>query len=157
MRSRNVPTALEWWRLLGARPVPVAFQEVYTAVQTGVVEGSQNSLDAMIRMRFVEVNNYIARTQHSIHLGMVVMNNEKFESLPRELQRAIVDSGREVQAGYLAKAFADTDEQIEQIKQEYDIEFTTPDLDPFIERSREQLWSIAEEHGIEGTVREIFD
>jgi TRAP-type C4-dicarboxylate transport system substrate-binding protein len=157
MRSRNVPTEMEWWRLLGARPVPVAFQEVYTAVQTGIVEGSQNSLDAMIRMRFVEVNNYIARTQHSIHLGMVVMNNEKFESLSKSLQRAIVDAGREVQPTYLAKAFEDTQEQLEQIREEYEIEITNPNLDPFIERSRKQLWEIAREHGVEDTVHQIFD
>jgi TRAP-type C4-dicarboxylate transport system substrate-binding protein len=157
LRSRNVPTEMEWWRLLGARPVPVAFQEVYTAVQTGIVEGSQNSLDAMIRMRFVEVNNYIARTQHTIHLGMVVMNNEKFESLPQNLQRAIMDAGREIQPAYLAKAFEDTKKQLEEIRQSYDIEITAPDLDPFVERSRKQLWDIAEEQGIEDIVHQIFD
>ena len=157
MRSRNVPTELEWWQLLGARPVPVAFQEVYTAVQTGIVEGSQNSLDAMVRMRFTEVNKFVARTQHSIHLGMVVINEQKFQSLSDDLQRAIVDSGREVQASYLAKAFKDSDVLLEQIQNEYGIIVTNPDLEPFIERSRKQLWDLASETGIEDTVRDIFD
>lgn len=157
MRSRNVPTELEWWQLLGARPVPVAFQEVYTAVQTGIVEGSQNSLDAMVRMRFTEVNDFIARTQHSIHLGMVVMNEEKFQSLPRELQRAIVDAGREVQAEYLAKAFEDSDALLEEIQSDYDIVVTNPPLEPFVERSRAQLWDTAEELGITEDIRAIFE
>ena len=45
MRSGTGSTELEWWRNLGADPTSIAFNEVYSALQTGVADGSQNSLD----------------------------------------------------------------------------------------------------------------
>jgi TRAP-type transport system periplasmic protein len=156
MRSRPVTTELEWWELLGARPEGVAFQETYSAIQTGVVEGSQNSLDAMISMRFMEVAKNIARTQHAIHLGMVVMNEERFQSLPSDLQQLLTRVAREVQPEYLERAFEDSDRQLEELQSEYGVTVTNPDTEPFIEASREQMLQIAQELDIEDEMREIF-
>jgi len=157
MRSKATSTEMEWWKLLGANPVPVAFKEVYTAVQTGVVEGSQNSPDAMLSYRFVEVNNYVARTQHSLQLLMCVMNNDKFESLPKDLQKIILEAGREVQLKYIAIGFNEVDEKIKTIEDKYGLEVTYPDKDPFIKVSRKQMWTLAEEYGITDLVKEIFE
>ncbi len=157
MRSRPVSTELEWWELLGARPIPVSFQETYTAIQTGVVEGSQNSLDAMINMRFMEVAKNVARTQQGIHLGMIVMNNQRFESLDSDLQRAILDAAAEVQPEYLQRAFDDAENLLARLQNEFGVRVTDPDKGPFIEASRKQLWDLAQEIGIESTVRDIFD
>lgn len=157
MRSRDVSTEIEWWELLGARPVPVAFSELYTALQTGVVEGSQNSVDAMINMRFMEVAKFIARTQHAIHLGMVVMNDDRFESLSEEHQSAITDAAEETQPDYLAKAFERTEEQLEMLQEEHGVTVTNPDTKPFIEASRAQVLELAREHGIEEVVRDVFE
>lgn len=157
MRSKSVSTNMDWWKALGANPVPVAFQEVYTAVQTGVVNGSQNSLDAMLNMRFVEVNDYLARTQHYIQLGFVVMNNERFESLSEKHQNILLSTGKEVQKEYINKAFNESAGKVETMKNEFGIEVTHPDREPFIEVSREQMWDIAEKHGITEKVKEIFD
>ncbi len=156
MRSRDVSTEIEWWELLGARPVPVAFAELYTAFQTGVVEGSQNSVDAMINMRFMEVADFIARTQHAIHLGMLVMNEERFQSLSQRHQEAILGAAQRVQPEYLALAFETTEDQLEMLQAEYDITVTYPDTGAFIEASREQVAELARELGIEDVVRETF-
>lgn len=156
MRSRPVTTELEWWQLLGARPEAVAFQETYSAMQTGVVEGSQNSIDAMINMRFMEVAPYIARTQHAIHLGMVVINERRFQSLPSDLQTLVVRVSREVQPEWLERAFVESDEQLRTLQQQHGVTVTHPNTAPFVDASRRQMLDIARELQIEDVMREIF-
>jgi TRAP-type transport system periplasmic protein len=156
MRSRPVTTELEWWQLLGSRPEAVAFQETYSAMQTRVVEGSQNSIDAMINMRFMEVAKYIARTQHAIHLGMVVMNESRFQGLPSDMQSLILRVSREVQPEYLERAFVESDEQLRTLQQQHGVTVTNPDTGPFIEASRRQMLEIAAELNVEQQMREIF-
>ena len=80
------------------------FKEIYTAVQTGVVRGSQNSLDAMITMRLAEVNKYIARTQHNISLGFIVMNKAKYDALGGDIQALFTKAAKKIQPMYLEKS-----------------------------------------------------
>lgn len=157
MRSKSVSTEIDWWRSLGVNPVPIAFQEVYTAIQTGVVNGSQNSLDAMIKMRFAEVAKYVARTQHNLHIGFIVINNEKFNSLDPNLQKIILDAGKEIQPIYIAKAFEKSDQLVEQLKKEFNVEFTNPDRTELIEASRTQMWDLAKKLNIEAEMKKIFE
>ncbi|SFL79098.1 TRAP transporter substrate-binding protein [Salibacterium qingdaonense] len=156
MRSKNESTELEWWRNLGANPTAVAFDEVYTALQTGVVEGSQNSMDAMIEQRFGEVADYVARTQHNLTLGFVVMNNEQFEALDSDMQDVVMNAAQDVQEEYINKAFEKSEEDVQTLKDEFGVEFTNPDREAFIEASRKQLQAIAEKHGIQDEIDDIF-
>ncbi|WP_163560776.1 TRAP transporter substrate-binding protein [Halomonas sp. NO4] len=157
MRSGTGATELEWWQNLGANPTSIAFDEVYSALQTGVVEGSQNSLDAMIQQRFGEVAKNVARTQHSLTLGFVVMNNDRYESLSSEHKEAIKRAADIVQPEYISKAFDQTREDMETLKNDFGVTFTNPDREGFVERSRIQLNELAEEHDVEDLVEEIFN
>lgn len=157
MRSKSTSTNMDWWSALGANPVPVAFKETYTAVQTGVVGGSQNSLDAMISMRFAEVNSYIARTQHNISIGFIVMNKAKYEELGLDFQKILSDASDIVQPVYLEKAFETSNEKLESLIQEYGIVVTTPDTAPFIKVSRKQIEDLAAKYGIIDEINKIFE
>lgn len=157
MRSKSLATNMEWWELIGARPVPVSYSELYTAIQTGVVNGSQNSLDAMINSRLAEVGKYVARTQHNIHLGLVVMNNKKFQSLSPEQQKIILEAGQEAQRIYIKKAFETNNLAAQKLVDEFGVTITNPDKEPFIEASRKQLWDLAKKYGVEDTIRDIFE
>lgn len=157
MRSGTGSTELEWWRNLGADPTSIAFSEVYSALQTGVAEGSQNSLDAMIQQRFGEVAKHVARTQHRLDLGFVVMNNERYNSLSDEHKEAIERARDVVQPEYISKAFNQTEEDVETLKNDFDVSFTDPDREEFIERSRVQLNELAEKYDVEDIVDETFN
>ena len=157
MRSKSTATNMEWWSLIGANPVPVAFNETYTAVQTGVVNGSQNSPDAMISQRFGEVNNYLARTQHNISFGFIIMNKEKYDSLGAGTQKILTDAAAKIQPIYIEEAFARTDKQVQQLQDEFGLEITNPDRGPFIEASRKQISALAAKYGIEDVMDAIFN
>ncbi len=157
MRSKSTSTNMDWWHSIGANPVPVAFKEIYTAVQTGVVRGSQNSLDAMITMRLAEVNKYIARTQHNISLGFIVMNKAKYDALGGDIQALFTKAAKKIQPMYLEKAFALSDDKIKSLQKDFGIQVTDPDKTPFIKASRTQIDDLAKKFGITKEINSIFE
>lgn len=156
MRSRNVDVSINWWESLGAIPVPITYAEVYTALQTGVAEGTQNTTSAQINQRFVEVAKYLARTQHRIELTGCLMSNRNFESLDPDLQQIMLETAKEVQKEYIEVAILETNEHLKIMQEKFGVTITYPDKKPFIEISRKQLWGLAEEYGILDLAKDIF-
>jgi C4-dicarboxylate-binding protein DctP len=74
------------FRLLGATPQVMAFSEVYQALQTGVVDGQENTPSNIYTQKFYEVQKYTALTNHG-YIGYVVVVNKKFwDSLPADIR-----------------------------------------------------------------------
>jgi C4-dicarboxylate-binding protein DctP len=74
------------FRLLGATPQVMAFGEVYQALQTGVVDGQENTPSNIYTQKFYEVQKYTALTNHG-YIGYVVVVNKKFwEGLPADIR-----------------------------------------------------------------------
>jgi tripartite ATP-independent transporter DctP family solute receptor len=64
MRVPNVPLFLDVWSALGAAPTPMAFSEVFTSLQSGVIEGQENPLALIRSANFNEVQGYVNQTEH---------------------------------------------------------------------------------------------
>ena len=74
------------FRLLGATPQVMAFGEVYQALQTGVVDGQENTPSNIYTQKFYEVQKYTALTNHG-YIGYVVVVNKKFwDGLPADIR-----------------------------------------------------------------------
>jgi C4-dicarboxylate-binding protein DctP len=74
------------FRLLGATPQVMAFSEVYQALQTGVVDGQENTPSNMYTQKFHEVQKYTTLTNHG-YIGYVVVVNKKFwDGLPADIR-----------------------------------------------------------------------
>lgn len=71
---------------LGASPVPMAFTEVYTGLQTGAIDGQDNPLPANKGMKFYEVTNQIILTGHLIAANQMTISMTKWNSLTPEQQ-----------------------------------------------------------------------
>ena len=91
-------------RALGANPTPLAFTEVYTALQTGSVDGQDNPLPTVVDSKFYEVTNQIALTSHLVDLNYIAMSKEVFDALSAEQQATVTkaaiaaaESGRQAQ------------------------------------------------------------
>lgn len=63
-RIRQIPVQIDAFRELGASPVPMAFPEVYTALQTGVIDAQENPASIMAANSFAEVQKYLILTAH---------------------------------------------------------------------------------------------
>ncbi len=76
-------------KALGANPVPMAFTEVYTALQTGAVDGQDNPLPTVVDAKFYEVTKQIVLTSHLVDLNYIAISKKVFDSLTPEQQAAV--------------------------------------------------------------------
>jgi tripartite ATP-independent transporter DctP family solute receptor len=79
---------------LGASPTTVAWAEVYTSLQTGVVDGQMNPLSIIAMAKFQEVQKFMTLTNHLYAPYVWVMNPRFYASLPVDLQRVVDDASR---------------------------------------------------------------
>lgn len=91
MRSPNIPIFVEMFRALGANPTTLNFQEIYSGLQQGVVDGQENPIPAIWAQRFYEVNPYISMTRHILQTNIIIANDAFFQSLPEDLQAIVSD------------------------------------------------------------------
>lgn len=80
---------LEAWKAMGANPTPMAFGELFTAMQQGTVDGQENPLGIITGNKFEEIEKFCTLTEHVYTPYYVVMNLEKWNSLTAEQQDAL--------------------------------------------------------------------
>jgi TRAP-type transport system periplasmic protein len=80
-------------REMGGSPTPLPFLEVYTALQTGVVDGSKNSITDIVNMNFQEQMGYLTLDGHAYMASMWFIGADKFRSLTPEQQQVVADGG----------------------------------------------------------------
>jgi tripartite ATP-independent transporter DctP family solute receptor len=77
------------WKALSANPTPMAFTELFTALQQGTVDGEENPLGIIDANKFAEVQKYVSITQHVYTPYLVTMNLDKYNSLSDNQKAAI--------------------------------------------------------------------
>ncbi|QXL85332.1 TRAP transporter substrate-binding protein [Comamonas sp. NLF-1-9] len=80
------------FRAMGANPQKMAFSEVYQALQTGVVDGQENTWSNMYSQKFHEVQKTIAETNHGVLDYMVVTNSKWWEGLPADVRKGLSEA-----------------------------------------------------------------
>ena len=116
MRIQSSKVLEEQMRTLGALPQVMAFSEVYQALQTGVVDGTENPISNLYTQKMHEVQKYLTLTNHG-YLGYAVIVNKKFwEGLPADVRGQLEQAMREatVYANKLATEINDAD--LERVK-----------------------------------------
>ncbi len=91
----RMPNSESWIFLgeaLGANPTPIAFNELYTALQTGAVDGQDNPLPTVNSAKFYEVQKSITLTNHLVDSVWPVINTDTWNSLTPEQQNAVADA-----------------------------------------------------------------
>ena len=80
------------FRALGSNPQKMAFAEVYQALQTGVVEGQENTWSNIYSQKFFEVQKTIAETNHGVIDYMVVTNAKWWDGLPADVRKGLSEA-----------------------------------------------------------------
>lgn len=94
MRVMGAPIQAQTFAATGAAPSAIAYNEVYNAIQTGVIAGFENEAASIQNLKFYEVAPHISLTQHTITVRPIVMSAKTFDALPADLQTAIMIAGR---------------------------------------------------------------
>jgi len=85
-------------KALGANPVPMAFTEVYTALQTGAIDGQDNPLPTVVDAKFYEVTKQIVLTSHLVDLNYLAISKTVFDGLTSAQQEAVQKAADEAAA-----------------------------------------------------------
>lgn len=76
-------------KALGANPVPMAFTEIYTGLQTGAIDGQDNPLPTVVDAKFYEVTKQICLTSHLVDLNYLAISKKAFDALTPDQQAAL--------------------------------------------------------------------
>jgi len=76
-------------KALGANPVPMAFTEIYTGLQTGAIDGQDNPLPTVVDAKFYEVTKQICLTSHLVDLNYLAISKKAFDALTSDQQAAL--------------------------------------------------------------------
>lgn len=101
---------------LGTNPSPLAYGEVYTALQQNTFDGIDMPATLILESKFYEVQDYLTLTAHSYSGAIILLSNEFFEQLPEDLQQVVVDAGKKMEDEYYRLQDQDEDNALEELK-----------------------------------------
>jgi tripartite ATP-independent transporter DctP family solute receptor len=138
MRVPNVPLFLNVWKSLGAKPTPMAFSEVFTGLQQGVIQAQENPLALIKSASFFEVQKFVNKTDHVRSWIYLVAGSRKFDKLKPEYQKAILDAAKEAQA-YEHELFLKDEQELVGQLQAKGMQFVDVDRKAFAESARKAV------------------
>lgn len=137
----------EWRTMMfdtwGANPTPMAFSEVFVALQTGVVDGQENPLSNINGAKFQEVQDYLSLSNHVYSPIWLTAGKGGWEKLPEDMRTAITEVAAETQGWALAKG-EELDENLIGTMREAGMEINRVDRDAFVEASAPVYQAYAE-------------
>ena len=98
IRTNNSAALNEMFAMLKANPQPLPVSELYTALETGVVDAQEHPINITHSFRYDEVQDFLSLTEHSYSMLVMVMNLKKFNSLTPEQQKVIMEVAAEATA-----------------------------------------------------------
>ncbi|MBB4077963.1 tripartite ATP-independent transporter DctP family solute receptor [Lewinella aquimaris] len=108
IRIPSVPAFVTAWDALGAKTTPIAFSEVFTSLQQGVINAQENPLPLTKMLALYEVQEYVNLTSHVFGWTYPVIGEKQFDRMPADLQEIFLDCAREMQA-FERQLFLDND------------------------------------------------
>lgn len=97
LRTPKGAWRVKMFKLYGANPTPMAFSEVFTALQTKVIDGQENPYAQIASAKFQEVQKYLSITGHVYTPAYVLVSEKNYAKLPGDVRSALEKCGTETQ------------------------------------------------------------
>ncbi len=130
MRMPNTEAWLFLGTALGTNPVPLAFTEVYTALQSGAVDGQDNPLPTVRDSRFYEVTKQVVLTSHLVDQNYIALSKRVWDRFT-PAQQAVIQKASDDAAEQGRKRQLALETELEAFLREKGLKVYTPDLDSF--------------------------
>jgi TRAP-type C4-dicarboxylate transport system substrate-binding protein len=118
IRVMGAPIQTRMFQAITAAPTVIAYDEVYNAVQTGVIQAGENESPGWAQMKWHEVAPHISRTLHAVTIRPLVFSGKTFKKLPADLQKCLAKAAP-VAGAHARKWERDADDKIlEQMRAE---------------------------------------
>ena len=109
IRTMENSNHMAFWTAIGAQPTPLAWAEVYIALQNGTIDAQENAADTCVGASFQEVQEYLACTNHILYCNQICISKEAWDELDPAYQAALEQA--------VADAIAYMRPQLEEIDQ----------------------------------------
>ncbi len=107
---------VKMFQVYGANPSPMKYSEVFTALQTGVMDGQENPFSQIYSAKFQEVQKYLSLTGHVYTPAYVTVGAKKWATLPADVRKVLEDTAKEMQAFVYDTAEKDDNDLLAKIK-----------------------------------------
>jgi tripartite ATP-independent transporter DctP family solute receptor len=144
---------VKMFQTYGANPSPMKFSEVFTALQTGVMDGQENPFTQIYSAKFQEVQKFLSLTGHVYTPAYVTVGARKWSSLPADVRSALEAVAKDTQSFVYSKAAKDDEDLLAKIKAA-GVQVNTPNKDAFIAASKPVYEDFAKE--VKGA-KEVID
>lgn len=135
---------VKMFQAYGANPSPMKFSEVFTALQTGVMDGQENPFTQITSAKFQEVQKFISLTGHVYTPAYVTVGAKKWETLPADVRKALEDTAKETQAWVYETAEKGDKELLDKILAA-GVKSNVPNKDAFVAASKPVYEEFAKE------------
>jgi tripartite ATP-independent transporter DctP family solute receptor len=140
LRVPSVPSFVTAWGAMGAKPTPMAFSEVFTALQQGTIEGQENPFSLTLNAGFPEVQKYINLTEHVMSWSYPVIGEKQFQRLPDDLKAIFLQAAKDMQA-YERNLFLKNETQVQDELKKKGMQFIEVDKAAFSKKCEDAIYN----------------
>jgi TRAP-type C4-dicarboxylate transport system substrate-binding protein len=134
LRMPNAPAWIDAGKSMNGNVTPIAYSEVYTALQTGTIEAQDNPLPGTFAMKFYEVTKQISLTKHIIDVKLLCVTNSVWDAMSDQQKEWMREAAAYATAQGSAATYAQ-EEELLGFFEDYGMIITYPDVDAFQEYS----------------------
>ncbi len=156
IRVMASPVQVKTIEAMGGTGVPIAWGELYNALQTGVVDAAENNDPSILTMKFYEVSKYYTLDEHARIPDMLLMSKMVYDKLSPDQQQAVKQAGKEAEA-YMRGAWAMAEQDARTALKDRFKEIIEVDKQPFIDAVHDLVQSEAQRLGVVDEVNYILD
>jgi tripartite ATP-independent transporter DctP family solute receptor len=95
VRVPQMAPMIATWKAMGVNPTPIAFTELFTALQSGTVDAQENSMEVTLNGSLYEVQKYMMETNHGIGVRFLIVNDQLWQSLSDTDKKAVMEAWKE--------------------------------------------------------------
>ena len=126
---------MEAFRVMGADPTPMAFGELFTAMQQKAIDAQENPYVVIFANKFYEVQDYLSITEHLYSPAPLLVSKTFYDSLPADLQKVVLEAAAEAKDFQRAACDEQTSYLLKSL-QDAGMKVNTPDKAPFVEATK---------------------
>ena len=155
IRVPEMPARVALWKALGASPTHLSFPEVFTALQTGTIDGQENPIGLIYSSKFYEVIDWIALTNHIYGFMILNISEPVYQSLS-EQEKIWVKAAAELAKNYYDKLVKETEKEFMDIVSTK-MTVTNPDVESWREATKDVYKKFTNIEGFEELYLDITE
>jgi tripartite ATP-independent transporter DctP family solute receptor len=151
IRVPEIPASIAAWKAMGASPTPMAFGEVYSSLQTGVIDAQENPFALIASNKIQEVQSHLMLTNHVFGYVLLTMSEITYQKLTPEQQKAVEEAAKEATT-FENDLVAKQEVELLDLLKKSGMEVVELDTAPFMEKAKTVHGEFAKKYG-----QELYD